>query len=44
MIKIGIHGASGKMGKTIAQCLEGSDEAVLSALRILKATLRVEFS
>lgn len=32
MIKIGIHGASGKMGKTIAQCLEDSDEAVLSAL------------
>ena len=32
MIKIGIHGASGKMGKTIAQCLEDSDEAVLSTL------------
>lgn len=30
MIKIGIHGASGKMGRMIAECLRDSKEAVLS--------------
>lgn len=30
MIKIGLHGASGKMGKTIIECLKNSDKAKLS--------------
>lgn len=32
MIKIGIHGANGKMGQMILQCLKNSDQAVVSAL------------
>ncbi|QCD53332.1 4-hydroxy-tetrahydrodipicolinate reductase [Campylobacter sp. RM16192] len=31
MIKIGIHGASGKMGRMIIECLKDSKEAVLTA-------------
>jgi dihydrodipicolinate reductase len=32
MIKVGIHGASGKMGQMIIECLKDSNKAVVSAL------------